>query len=212
MRNFIGMNRRSVISILLFFKILLIVMIVNHQLSPKPGAETLLETIHGRSSVRAYTPQQVSAQQVENLLRAAMAAPSSRNIQPWEFYVVSDPEILNALSQSLPYAAMAAGAPLAIVICGDTQKGQPNQEQQMNWVMDCSAASQNLLLAAHAMGLGAVWTGIYPYRERIETVRGALDIPPHLVPLNLIPVGYPLDPPAPKDKWDEKKVHYIGGP
>lgn len=167
-----------------------------------------LETIHGRTSIRSYTSQPVSQQQVEELLRAAMAAPSSRNIQPWRFYVVRDRGLLESLAEQLPFAKMTANAPLAIVVCGDITAGSPNQEQQLNWVLDCSAATQNLLLAAHAMGLGAVWTGVYPYKDRVDAVRNILELPEHIKPLNVIPLGYPAESPEPKQKWDPGKVTY----
>ncbi len=171
----------------------------------QPANETL-KTIHDRTSIRSYTEEAVPASMLETLLRAAMAAPSSRNVQPWLFYIVEDRALLTRLSEELPSARMLAQAPLAIVVCGDTQKGDPNAEQVHNWVMDCSAATQNLLLAAHSLGLGAVWTGVYPYAERISTVRAALNLPGHIVPLNVVPVGFPAAHAHPKDKWDEGKV------
>lgn len=172
-------------------------------------ANETLQSIQERTSIRSYTEEAVPAEMVETLLRAAMAAPSSRNVQPWLFYVVEDRELLKSLSEELPSATMLEHAPMAIVVCGDTQKGNPNEEQVHNWVMDCSASTQNLLLAAHALGLGAVWTGVYPYAERIATVRKALGLPGHIIPLNVVPVGFPAVNAHPKDKWDEGKVKYI---
>ncbi len=168
-----------------------------------------LKVVHNRSSIRHFTDQAVSAETVETLLRAAMAAPSSRNVQPWVFYVVEDRDLLVRLSEELPSARMLAHAPLAIVVCGDIQKGDPNEEQVHNWVMDCSAATQNLLLAAESLGLGAVWTGVHPYADRIFTVRNALSLPAHIIPLNVIPVGYPATHAQPKEKWDPEKVKYL---
>lgn len=124
-----------------------------------------------------------------------MAAPSAVNRQPWAFVVVDDRELLRELSGALPFAKMAAHAPLAVVVCGDLSRN-PGASGDW-WVMDASAASENLLLAAHALGLGAVWTGVYPRDERVEAVRRVLGLPADVVPLNLIPVGYPADNPAP---------------
>jgi nitroreductase len=165
-----------------------------------------LTDIHERASVRAYTPQAVAPEQTEALLRAAMAAPSSKNKQPWHFIVVSEPATRQALAATLPYAAMLSGAPLAVVVCGDTEVH--TGEAAISWVMDCAAATENLLLAAQALGLGAVWTGVYPYPERVAGVGRALDIPAHIVPLNIVAVGYPEKPGRPKDKWNPAKVHY----
>ncbi len=137
-----------------------------------------------------------------------MAAPSSRNVQPWRFFVIEDQDLLKALSEQLPTAGMVGHAPLAIVVCGDTTSGNPTDEQRANWIMDCSAATQNLLLAAHAQGLGAVWTGVFPYQERIRVVSQVLELPPHMVPLSLIPIGHPLKESKPKDKWDPQKVYW----
>jgi nitroreductase len=175
-------------------------------------AQEFLSVIHQRTSIREYSDRLVEAGKVEALLRAAMAAPSSRNVQPWLFYVVQDPEMLATLADGLPTSRMAARAPLAIVVCGDTTRGNPNAEQVHNWIMDCSAATQNLLLAATALELGAVWTGIFPYQERIRVVREVLSLPDHIVPLSLIPIGYPAGEPSPKDKWDPEKIRYLGGP
>lgn len=168
-----------------------------------------LSIIYNRTSVRDYTEQKVEAEKVEALLRAGMAAPSSRNVQPWVFYVIEDTLILNQLSERLPSAGMLKGAQLAIVVCADLTKGNPNEEQIHNWIMDCSAASQNILLAAHALELGAVWTGVFPYKERINIIREVLDIPENISPLSLIPVGYPATNNPPKDKWDPGKIHWI---
>ncbi len=184
----------------------LILLLTTQAMSQNPS--DMLSTIHNRTSIREYTSGKVAKQDVEILLRAAMAAPSSRNVQPWRFFVIEDQALLKELSGELPTAGMVAHAPLAIVVCGDTTSGNPTQEQRANWIMDCSAATQNLLLAAHAQGLGAVWTGVFPYQERIRVVSQVLELPPHLVPLNLIAVGHPLKENKPKDKWDPQKIYW----
>ncbi len=108
--------------------------------------------------------------------------------------------MLNRLAEGLPSANLLEHAPMAIVVAGDTLAGNPNQEQVHNWVMDCAAASQNMLLAAHALGLGAVWTGVYPYQARIDTVIVVVNIPDNIILLNVIPIGYPKSDHEPKDK------------
>lgn len=117
-----------------------------------------------------------------------MAAPTAVNKQPWAFVVVDDRKVLDKLAAELPYAKMTAQAPLAIVVCGDLSKAL-NGETDRYWMLDCSAASENLLLAAESMGLGAVWTAVYPENDRIAKVRSVLSLPDHIIPFNLIPVG-----------------------
>lgn len=166
----------------------------------------VLTVIGERVSVRSYMPEVVSSEAVETLLRAAMAAPSSKNQQPWHFVVLTEKDMLMTLANELPYAKMLKDAPLAIVVCGDTTVH--TGESAISWVMDCSAASENLLLAAQALGLGAVWTGAYPYKDRIEAVRKVAALPDHIVPLNVIAIGYPARAEKPKDKWKPERVHY----
>lgn len=172
--------------------------------APATTGRTVLDAIATRTSIRAYQPTPVGADTVEMVLRAAMAAPTARNRQPWAFVVVDENEALARLADSLPYAKMLREAPLAIVVCGVL----PEEGDNPWWVQDCSAATENLLLAAHAMGLGAVWTGGYPHAERVEAIRAALGLPERVVPLNVIPMGYPAERPAPKQKWDSAKVHH----
>ena len=162
-----------------------------------------LSAIRTRKSVRKFDPsREVDQATVEKLLKAAMCAPSALDKRPWEFLVVRDPAKLKALADNNPYCRVGNGAKLAIIVCGNAANGDGW------WVCDCSAATMNLLLAAHSLGLGAIWTGVYPGEERIAAVRGILGIPEGYVPLNIVPVGYPAEDPQPKDKWDEKKVHY----
>ncbi|MBD5245087.1 MAG: nitroreductase family protein [Barnesiella sp.] len=176
------------------------------------GADTdstnaALECIMTRTSVREYQNRPVGRDTVEILLRAAMAAPTAVNKQPWTFVVVDEREVLDSLTAYLPYARMLAHAPLAIVTCGDMTRAIEGDAREM-WVQDVSAATENLLLAAHAVGLGAVWTGVYPIDERVEGVRKALALPDNLVPLAVVPVGYPAKDSEPKEKWDAGKVMF----
>jgi len=146
----------------------------------------------------------VEAEKIELLIRAGMAAPSSRDRRPWEFIVVTDRLILDEMGEKLPFARMLKETKQAIVVCGDTTLSDNA------WFLDCSAASQNILLAAESMGLGAVWTAAYPYEDRIESVRNVLQLPDHIIPLNVIPVGYPIGNEQPKDKYDKARIHYNG--
>lgn len=166
-----------------------------------------LEVIHNRKSVRHFTDHPVSKQQIELLLRAGMAAPSAVNRQPWAFYVVTKRETLDALGEQLPYAKMLLQAQAAIVVCGDMEKAG-NLKEQGYWVQDCSAATQNILLAAESIGLGAVWTAAYPYEDRSKVVTETLNLPEKHVPLNVIPIGYPTGEDIPKDKWKPENIFW----
>ena len=170
------------------------------------SSQTVIDNIMTRTSVRSFTPEAVSNDTIEVLLKAGMAAPSAMNAQPWDFIVVTDRGMLDTLNVIHPYAHLE-GAPLAIVVCGNMAKAIDGPAQEF-WVQDCSAASENILLAAHALGLGAVWCGVYPSEERVAPVSQALDLPEYIVPLNIITIGHPAEQPQPKDKWKAENVHY----
>lgn len=169
--------------------------------------DSVLNTIMTRVSVRAYTDQEVEEDKIDNLLKAAMAAPTALNKQPWHFVVVKDKALLEELSHAHKYAALVAKAPLAIVVCGDMNKALDGESRDF-WIQDCSAATENLLLAAHAQHLGAVWTGLYPGLEKCKAVSEVLNLPDHLVPLCMVVVGYPAESPQVKDKWREDNITY----
>ncbi len=159
-----------------------------------------------RTSVRRFTEQPVSDEMKSAIVHAAMSAPSGVNKQPWEFIVIDDRERLSQLADALPYAKMAAHAPMAIVVCGNPDRFLDGDDSTL-WIQDLSAASENILLAANALGLGGVWTCLYPHPDRMASVREILNIPEAIIPFNLIPVGYPLSPHAPMDKWQPSRVH-----
>lgn len=160
-----------------------------------------------RVSVRRFTDYVVSAEQLTAILHAAMSAPSGVNKQPWEFIVVNDRDLLNQLADVLPYAKMTANASLAIVVCGNKDRFLPGVDDNL-WEQDCSAASENILLAAHALGLGGVWTCLYPHQDRIDPVKKILNIGENMIPFNLIPIGQPASDHAPMDKWHPERVHF----
>ena len=171
--------------------------------------QAVLDNIATRTSVRAYTDEPVSDADIETLLRAAMAAPSAMNRQPWEFIVVNNPDTLGALASKLRYAKMLEQAPVAIVVCAEkmiTLRDGTVVENNF-WEHDASAATENLLLAAHALGLGAVWTAASD-GERAEIVREALGITGTVWPLCVVPIGHPAESPEPKDKWKPEKIHW----
>lgn len=165
------------------------------------------ENILQRTSVRRFSDKPVPADTAELLLRAAMSAPSGVNKQPWEFIVVDNPDILKKLADALPYAKMTARAPMAIVTCANSARFLDGDDATL-WEQDLSAASENILLAAHALGLGGVWTCLYPHADRMAAVSDIINIPEGIVPFNLIPVGYPAEHHGPMDKWRPERVHF----
>ena len=166
----------------------------------------VIETIMTRTSVRAFLDKPVTDDTIELLLKAAMAAPSAKNAQPWAFVVIKDRSLLEKLGASLPNAKMTATAPAAVVICGDLDKALPGEAREY-WIQDTAAATENFLLAVHALGLGAVWTGVHPISERIKILKATLKLPGNVEPFCLIPFGWPAVPAAIKDKWDASIVH-----
>ena len=162
-----------------------------------------LEAIHTRRSIRKYLDKPVPEELIRQVVAAAMMAPSARNTQPWHFVVIDEKEILAEVAQINPHAAMAAHAPVSVLICGDLQLEHPSGY----WPVDCAAAATNLLLAAHALGLGAVWTGIYPREQRIEGFRRLFELPENIMPHCLIAMGYPDEQPPSKDRYRPDRVH-----
>ena len=167
----------------------------------------MIEAIKARRSIRHFLPTPLIKEQLEEIVRAGMAAPSAKNLQPWHFVVVTDKSLLQKLAKANPYAEMVAKAPLAIVVCGDMTKALDGDARDF-WIQDCSAASENILLAATGLGLGSVWTGTYPSEERCAAVSEVLGLPETLIPLNTIVIGYPDGEVTPKDKWQESNISY----
>ncbi len=179
----------------------------NEVVAPLQAEELILENLMTRNSVRKYTLQSIEKEKIEKMLRAGMAAPSAGNKQPWAIVVVDDKGALTRLGDALPYAKMTSNAPVAMVVCGDLSKGFEGKESEY-WIQDCSAVTENILLAAHALGLGAVWTGVFPMQERMDIVSEELGLPEHVIPLNVIPIGYPDGKTPVKDKWIPSNVKY----
>ena len=164
-----------------------------------------IKNIMTRTSIRKYTDQPVSKTDIETLLRAGMAAPTAVNRQPWHFVAVTDKAKLKELSGGR--GGMLEQCALAIVVCGNMEKTMKGKGQEF-WIQDCSAATENILLAANALGLGAVWTGGYPMEERVASISKALKLPETIIPLCTIVIGHPAESPTPKDKWKPENVSY----
>lgn len=164
----------------------------------------IFTALHGRRSIRKYTDAPVGEADVRDILAAAMAAPSAGNAQPWRFVIVDDRKLLAAIPAFSPYAAMAAKAPLGILVCADLAV----EKYPGFWVQDCSAAVQNILLAVHGKGLGAVWTGVHPLKDREDGFRRLFALPENIVPLGFIVIGHPAQKLSPQDRYDATKVRW----
>jgi len=162
-----------------------------------------LEAIFNRRSIRSYLSKDIPNELLDLLLKAAMYAPSARNTQSWQFMVIRERRLLDAVMKVHPYAAMLKEAPLAILVCGD--KNAEPDEAYLN--QNCSAATQNILLAAYSLGLGTVWLGVYPRKERVEGIRGVFDLPDHIVPVTLIAAGYPNEVKPMPERFVPEKIH-----
>ena len=162
-----------------------------------------MKAILERRSIRKYTDETVSDQDIKELLQAAMAAPSAGNQQPWEFIVVNDRKILNKIPEVHPYSQMLKTAPLAIIVCG-------NLDKEMNkgyWVQDCTAATENILIEAQYKGLGAVWLGVYPREERVKGLKKLFDLSENIIPLSIISIGHPAEKKEPSDRYNPSVIH-----
>ena len=170
------------------------------------NSQAAIENIMTRTSIRQYKDQPVEQEKIDIMLKAAMAAPTAVNLQPWHFIVINDKNTIKLLSGQQP-----TNAPLMIAVCGDTDKTtMPDGKGKLPdfWVQDVSAATENLLLAAHAQGLGAVWTGVYPVMERVAEVANVLNCPNNIIPLAVVRIGYPDESPEPKDKFKQENISY----
>src|SRR5512140_2202414 len=167
------------------------------------SSNPVLDTIFQRRSIRKYADQPVEPQKLELLLQAGMAAPTAMNCKPWEFIVVTDPETMAQFRSRLMFGDR--NAPAAIAVCGNPGLST-NPAARLFWEQDCSAAVENIMIAAVSLGLGTVWIGIHPVKAFVSTVRKILKIPRGVTPLNLIYVGYPLDPKPARTQYDESRV------
>ena len=168
-----------------------------------------LDSIFNRKSVRKYSDRVIDDESLQLLIDAAMQAPSAVNRQPWEFVVIKDQEMKEKAAACNPYASFAKNASAIILVCGNMEKALPGPSQIM-WVQDCSAASENLLIAAQSLGLGAVWTGVYPSPDRMNALEKLLNLPDNILPLAMIPVGYPESEKSNHKKVNPVTVHYNG--
>jgi len=166
-----------------------------------------LKTIFSRKSVRHYKEGVVTKDQLLTIVKAGMAAPTAMDKRPWEFVVITDKAMLKKLGEGSAHAKMVAQASAAIIVCGDTDKQLGGKASDF-WIMDCSAALENMLLAVESMQLGAVWTAVYPDKTHVAVLRQTFNLPENIVPLALVPIGIPTGEEKPKDKYSPAQIHW----
>ncbi len=171
------------------------------------AADAAIENIMTRTSVRTYSDRDITDGQLDTIMRAAMAAPSAVNKQPWRFIVVRDQALRDSISTNMNSMKMAKNAPVAVIVCGDME-ATIDGEGHSYWVQDASAVSENILLAANALGIGSVWCGIYPISERVDWFQKTFGMPESIIPLSCINLGFPAADVTPKDKWKPENIHY----
>jgi nitroreductase len=163
-----------------------------------------MDAIKTRRSIRSYQKKELTEQDIKEVLVAAMQAPSAGNEQPWQFVVINSRELLEKIPTIHIYASMVKDAAIAILVCGDV-----NAEKYKGfWTQDCSAATENLLLAAHARGIGAVWCGLYPNEERMKDFAKMFFLPTNIIPFALVPMGYPAEEKKPENRYKADRVHH----
>jgi len=162
-----------------------------------------MTAIFSRRSIRVYSPKPVPRDMVTDVIRAAMYAPSAGNERPWHFIILTDRAILDEIPKFHPYSAMLKHASAAVLVCADLSL----EKNKGYWVLDCAVATQNMLLAAHAKGLGAVWCGVYPTEDRVMNLKKLLSLPEQVVPFSLIPLGFPAETKQSTERYDPSRVH-----
>ncbi len=174
--------------------------------NPETKGNSVYECIMTRTSVRTYSDKEITKEQIDSLLHAAMAAPTAVNKQPWRILVVQDKALQDSISANMNSMKMAKNASVVVIMCADMKA--TFEEVPDYWIQDVSAATENLLLAAHSMGLGAVWCGVYPVQERVNWFKQTFNMPENIIPLACVCIGYPEAATTPKDKWIPDHVHY----
>ena len=163
-----------------------------------------IDAIIGRRTIRQYTPDPIPAEKLEVLLRAAMSAPTANNRQPWHYVVITDRTTLDRIGEFHRHGAMLKQATAAILVCGDLQLARYHGHM----ILDCAAATENILIAAHAIGLGAAWLGIYPWEDRQAAIRQFLTMPAEIDPIALVSIGYPSEEKASSERYKPERIHY----
>ncbi len=187
----------------LFFTLAFLLIFINFSFSQD---NEVISNIKNRKSVRHFTGESVSKEDLNKILISAMCAPTAVNKQPWSFIAVTDRKTLDELSNKLPSAKMLSQSGAAIIICAIPEKAYDGKTEFA--VIDCSLAGENILLTVESLGLGALWTAAYPDNDRMSTIRKILNIPENIIPLCVIPIGHPTGEDKPKDKFKEENIHW----
>jgi nitroreductase len=164
----------------------------------------IFEALFTRRSIRKYNYAEIPKDKINEILKAAMFAPSAMNYQPWQFILVDDRDILKKINTATPaHADMLLEASIAVIVCGDL-----NLDKNIDYIVqNCSAATQNIMLAAHGMGYGSVWVGAYPVKETIEGLRKIFNLPESIIPVSIVAIGYPDEKPEPGDRFKPERIH-----
>ena len=189
---------KNLVVVCCFISVCLLVSCVTAGNSSQSSA---IENILNRKSVRKYSDKKIEQEKIDTILKCAMAAPSAMNKQPWEILVVTDKEKLEKIAEVCQNASYSKNSQVTIIVCGN------KVISDKFWEQDCCAVTENILLAAEALGLGAVWCAVYPFDEKIADIKNLFDLPEEIVPLNIIPMGYPLENEKPKQKYNPEKIH-----
>jgi nitroreductase len=164
-----------------------------------------MNAIFNRRSVRKYNGLKLSEAELTLLMQAAMSAPSAGNEQPWEFIVVRNPDLQQKITQIHPYSSMLFQADTAIIVCGNLTR---QIYKRHYWILDCSAATENILIQATEMGIGSVWLAVYPEPDRIEGIKTLFSLPEEVIPLAIVSLGYPDEEKKPANRYKTERIHY----
>lgn len=208
------MNRYKIACLFLAFSLLAalvwLVVLTNSKTEVTNNEQAVIENILSRKSVRIYTDRKVPREKLDTLVRLGMSAPTGMDVRPWQFLIADSDEALQKLATAMPRAKQFETCKAAIVVMGDTAVLDRRGNPSTNWPFDCSAATENILLGAEAMGLGACWVAVYPYEDRLPFVKEQLGLPANVIPLCVVTIGYPDGKNQPKDKYNPDIIHYNG--
>jgi len=162
-----------------------------------------IENIITRRSIRSFNNKKIDETIIRKIIESGVSAPSAGNQQPWHFIVIDDKKIFKKITKFHPNASFLVNADKAILVCGDLSK----EKFKGYWILDCGACTENILLAAHFLGVGSCWLGIYPREDRIKETKKLLNIPDHVIPFSLIALGYTDEKPKKIDRYQKDRIH-----
>jgi len=184
-----------------FKKLLVLLVLLSLVIPCFADTNSAIENMLNRKSVRKYSDKEVEQEKIDLILKSAMSAPSAMNKQPWEILVVTDKKKLEQISKDIPNASYSKSSQLVIIVCGD------KKINEKFWIQDCCAVTENILLSVESLELGAVWCAVYPFEDKVEKIQKLFNMPENVIPLNVIPIGYPANKENSKQKYDSNKIH-----